>query len=198
MRARSQSAHFAALADPREVIVAALVNPVSSVIAIIIYCVLLVTVATGVLLLIDRLRQAIWSHRNPPTKLAEARHAFEERLLRPDWLFYERHLQRPVPAALRDLYADHSLIVSSFQYDDLHYLSSFEPLDEPALVDSRRWLGFDAVPFANSDGDSIYLRPGATEPDTVFITYHDGSETEELAPDVSTFFERARNANRSA
>jgi hypothetical protein len=171
---------------------------VSSIIAIAIFCVLLVALALGVLLLIDRLRQAIWRRRNPPEKLAAERRAFEERLLQPDWSFYERHLQRPVPAALRQLYADHRLVVSSFQYDDLHYISTFEPLDESALVDSREWLGFDVVPFANSDGDSIYLRPGATERDTVFITYHNGSDTEEFAPDLSTFLERARNAIRSA
>jgi hypothetical protein len=171
---------------------------VSSIIAIVIFCVFLVALALGVLLLIDRLPQAIWQRRNPPEKVAAARRAFEERLLQPDWSFYERHLQRPVPAALRELYADRSLIISSFQYDDLYYISSFEPLDERALVDNREWVGFDVVPFANSDGDSIYLLPGANEADTVFITCHDGGDTEEFAPDVSTFLERARKANRSA
>lgn len=110
----------------------------SSVIAIVIYCVLLVALAVAVLLVIGRVRQALWRWRNPPEKLAAARRAFEERLLQPDWSFYERHLQRPAPSGLRELFADHHLVLADgCEYDELHYISTFEPLDERALVDAR-------------------------------------------------------------
>jgi hypothetical protein len=171
---------------------------VSPVIAIIIGCGLVVALAVGLLLCIDRIRRAIWQRRNPPELLAAERREFEERLLQPDWPFYERHLQRPVPRALRELYADRSLVLSSFQYDEVHYLSTFEPLSEEGLVEAQAWLRCDIVPFANSDGDLIYLRPGASESDTVFITYHDGGDTEQLAPDPSSFLQRARLAIRNA
>jgi hypothetical protein len=41
-----------------------------------------------------------------------------------------------------------------------------------------------------------HLRSGQTERDAVYILYHDGSETEELADDVSVFVARVRKAAR--
>ena len=41
----------------------------------------------------DRVSRAAWWRRNPPEQLAADRRAYEERLLRPDWAFYEPHLQ---------------------------------------------------------------------------------------------------------
>jgi len=44
----------------------------------------------------------------------------EERILHPGWEFYERHLQRPAPAARREIYADsgqagdHPILTASF------------------------------------------------------------------------------------
>lgn len=43
-------------------------------------------------------------------KHAVERSACEARIATPDWEFYERHLQRPVPAALRQLYTDHEFL----------------------------------------------------------------------------------------
>ncbi len=163
------------------------------------YIAVLVVLAVAFCWLSDRASTALWRWRNPPDKLAADRRAFEQCLLCPDWGFYERHLQRPAPPALRELFADTSLLLTNgCKYDDAHYISRFEPLDETALVTARDWLGFDCVPFANSDGDSIYLRPGPSESDAVFITYHDGGDTEQLAPDVAAFLQRLRDANRSA
>jgi hypothetical protein len=157
----------------------------------VLYIIILVALAFGFCWLNDRFTATLWRWRNPPEKLAADRRAFEDRLLHPDWDFYERHLQRPAPAALRELFADHKLLLThGCQYDDAHYFSTFEPLDEPALVDASKWIGCDFVPLANSDGDSIYLRPGPSESDAVFITYHDGNDTEELAPDVGTLLRR--------
>lgn len=49
------------------------------------------------------LRDYLWRRRHPPEQEAAERKALEERLLSPDWAFYERHLQRLAPAALREL-----------------------------------------------------------------------------------------------
>jgi hypothetical protein len=153
-----------------------------------------------ILWLRDRVSNAIWQRRNPPGKLAADRRAYEERILCPDWEFYERHLQRPAPLALRELYADRALITAQgLNYTDADQISTFEALDERRLLDTRRWLGFDAVPIATSDfGDPIYLRPGPSEPDTVYITYHDGGDTEPFAESVAAMVESLRVANRAA
>ena len=60
-----------------------------------------------ILLLKDRISDALRRRRNPPEKLAAE---IRTRLLQTDWTFYERHLQRPAPAALRELYSDMALI----------------------------------------------------------------------------------------
>ena len=152
----------------------------------------------------DRISDALWRRRNPPGKLLADRLAFEERLLRPDWAFYERHLQRPAPPALRELYADQALITThglDFVYDDEFEItiSSFEPLDERGLSETRPWLGFDAVAIATSDsGDPIYLRPGQSEPDVVHITYHDGGDTEVLMESVEALLQKVKAASRDA
>jgi hypothetical protein len=62
-----------------------------------------------ILLLKDRISGALRRRRNPPEKLASE---IRTRLLQTDWDFYERHLQRPVPAVLRDLYSDTALITA--------------------------------------------------------------------------------------
>jgi hypothetical protein len=165
----------------------------------ILFCVaILIGVPLLILILRDRVSGALWRRRNPPEKLAADRRAYEQRILHPDWAFYERHLQRPAAQALRDLYADHALIVSQdVAYSEDEVISTFDALDEQGLIESRPWLGFDAVAIATSDfGAPIYLRPGPTESDTVYITHHDGGDTEELAPDVSTFVQRLHHANR--
>ena len=151
--------------------------------------------AVFVLMLRDRILRGGGVCQPPAT--AE-RIAYEARILRPDWPFYERHLGRPIPSALRELYRDRKLILSGgFQYDETHYISTFEPLDAAALLETRDFVGFDILPFANSDGDMIYLRPGPNEPAAVLITYHDGGDTEELASDVSTFLRRSRGAKNA-
>jgi hypothetical protein len=134
----------------------------------------------------------------PPEELAAARRAHEERILRPDWEFYERHLQRPAPAALRELYANRELVTAlSLAYSDDDGISTFEPLDEQGLLDARDQAGFDVVPFATSDcGDPIYLKPGRSEADTVFITYHDGGDTKTFAESVAGMLKELRSANR--
>jgi hypothetical protein len=155
-----------------------------------------------ILILRDRVELALWRRRNPPEKLATDRQAWEKRLFHPDWDFYERHLERPAPIALRELFADDQFIVAqNIEYGEDEVISTFNALDEQGLAESRDWLGFDAVAIATNDfGDLIYLRPGPSESDAVYITYHDGGSSEqlELAPDVSTFVHRLRHVKRNA
>src|SRR5687767_12221008 len=155
--------------------------------AILILVALLIGLPVFILWLRDRLHKSRWRRANPPEKLAADRRAYEERILRPDWAFYERHLQRPAPAALRELYADRVLVTAQgLDYTDAEQISTFEALDEKGLLETRPWLGFDAVAIATSDlGDPIYLRPGASEADTVYITHHDGGDTEVFAQSVA-------------
>jgi hypothetical protein len=154
------------------------------------------------LILLNRVELALWRRRNPPEKLAADRRAWEERLLHPDWDFYERHLQRPAPKALRELFADDQLIVTQvIEYGEDEVISTFNALDEQGLAESRDSLGFDAVAIATNDfGDLIYLRPGPSESDAVYIAYHDGGDSEqiELAPDVSTFVHFLRHVKRNS
>ena len=162
--------------------------------------VVFVALPLAVLWLNDRLARARVRRQNPPAQRAAEREAFRQRLLRPDWEFYQRHLQRPVPPALRELYADPALLAAkSLAYTEGDRISSFNPLTPEDLVEAKSWLGFDLVPIATSDfGDSIYLRPGSAEPDVVYITYHDGGETEVFAESVAAMLKQLRQANPAA
>jgi hypothetical protein len=147
-----------------------------------------------------------WTNRDyrrrfPPEKEAAEAKAIEERMLRPDWGFYERHLQRPVPEALRQLYSDHELLkVGHFAISKRHTIGYFIPVDERSLLDTADQLGFDVVAFAHSDcGDAIYLRPGAKETDTVYIAHHDDPGHEEMfAESVALILQKVREMNQAA
>ncbi len=146
------------------------------------------------LLIRDYLRR----RRHPPAQLAAERTELEAQMLRPDWAFYEHHLQRPAPAALRELYADRDLVTAvGLKYGKRDALSTFNSLAESQLIDTRELLGLDIIAFATSDcGDPIYLRPGAAESDTVYITYHDTNETKVFAESVAVMLQTLRQSNR--
>jgi hypothetical protein len=145
------------------------------------------------------LRDYLWRRRHPPEEEAAERKALEERILSPDWTFYERYLQRPAPAALRELFADRKLATScGLEFSKSDGISTFNPLDEGSLVDTADQLGFDVVPFATSDcGDAIFLRPGKDESDTVHIAYHDdpGKGLLVFADSVAAMLEQLRKVN---
>jgi hypothetical protein len=153
-----------------------------------------------ILWLRDRVYRSLRRRRNQPEMLAAGRRAYESRILRPDWGLYERHLQRPAPPALRDLYADRAFVTAQdLDYADGARIGTFAPLDEQGLLETRQWLGFDAIAIATTDfGDSIYLRPGSSEADTVYITHHDGGDTEVFAESVAAMVERLRHETRGA
>lgn len=174
-----------------------MIDTIGTIVAIV---VLFVGVPVGILWLRDRVSRARWRGRNTPVKIDAERQAYEERLLHPDWEFYQRHLQRPTPAALRDLYADRVLVLAQdLDLTEGERISTFGALDEPALLDTRAWLGFDAVAIATSDlGDPIYLRPGPSEADTVYVTHHDGGDTEVFFDSVASLLKKLRHANGNA
>jgi hypothetical protein len=133
-------------------------------------------------------------------ELADERRQRMHRLQNPDWGFYEKHLQRPVPAALKRLFANASLVGYSgkpLESGEI-YVTAFEPIDQQAVVDSEEWLGFEVVPFASSDGDLIYFHPGPLEADRVYITYHDGGDTEVLAESADAFLSAVEAAGGNA
>jgi len=151
-----------------------------------------------VLLLKDRISGVLRRRRNPPKKVGAEIYAH---LLQTDWAFYERHLQRPAPAALRELYSDMSLLTACASYrGEREGISSFVPLSENNLLDTHDEIGYDIVPFATSGcGDPIYLKPGAKETDIVYVAYHDDpGNVETFADSVALMVAKAREVNRAA
>ena len=130
---------------------------------------------------------------------AAKREAFNASLRQPDWHFYERHLQRDVPPALRALYADEKLITSTLlNYSDECSINTFEPLNESSLYEGVEDTAPPVVVIATTDfGDPIYLKPGPSESDAVYVTYHDGGDTEVLADSVAGFVDRLKQANKA-
>lgn len=151
-----------------------IIGPISYVLAL---------AAIALLLLVSRDNiHSLWRRRPAARRAAaEARRRYEERLLSPDWARYEAHLQRPIPPAIRELYADRALIVrGGIHLRDHFYFSTFIPLDAISISDYAHF-GVDAMPIADMNGDILYLRPGPKEPDVLWLTYHDGGDTEQFA-----------------
>jgi hypothetical protein len=148
----------------------------------------------------DRRRNARQRRDHPPASQEAEREDFEQRILKPDWSRVEHQLRRRVPEALRAMYADSALItLRDLSYSEEHVISAFEPLDEQAITETASWLGFGAVAIARTDfGDLIYLRPGVAEVDAVYLTHHDGSDTEIFAESVAQMLTVLRTAKPSA
>jgi hypothetical protein len=137
-----------------------------------------------VLLLRDRAAAAVSRVRNPPEKIKAAREEFERRLEQPDWQAYELHLGRAVPTELREWFSSAGRLSASYQFKD--YYVTYAPIDSEGEKEAA-WVLPGIMPFASSDGDPIFLKPGSSESDAVHIAYHDGGGTEELAPSVNAF-----------
>ncbi len=145
----------------------------------------LFAIAGIVLFLRDRAAAAVWRLRNPPEKIKAAQEAIEQRLVQPDWKTYELHLGRAVPPELREWFSSAARLSASYQFKD--YYVTFAPIDLEGEKEAA-WVLPGIMPFASSDGDPIFLKPGSSESDAVHIAYHDGGGTEELAPSVNAFF----------
>jgi len=126
------------------------------------------------------------------------RREYERRLLHPDWAAVERQLRRPVPSALRELYADAALVTAqSLAYGAGQTIDTFEPLDPRAMLETTGWLGQEAVAIATNEfGDVIYLQGGQDEADTVYLTHHDGGDTEVVGASVGEFVRTLKETNR--
>ena len=160
--------------------------------------IVLIFVGLPVVLLVtkDRIARAMRNRPAELSRIAVERHAYERRILAPDWWCVERHWRRPIPPALRELYADLSLVTCrDVSYSTDYALGTFEALDEQAMADSKEWLGFEAVVFASTqDGDAIYLRPGPSEDNAVYLTHHDGHDTEVLAATLQGMLDTLRRS----
>ena len=152
--------------------------------------VLAVFVGLAILLLKlnDGLRAFAWRVKNPPEKISADRERLFARIESPDWSFYEEHLQRPVPPTLREAFSSKERLRKSHYFKS--YYVAFAPVDRAALAEN--WVMQGIVPFADSDGDPIFLKPGPSELNVVHIAYHDGGGTEALAPDVEAFLDGLR------
>jgi hypothetical protein len=146
--------------------------------------------------LVVKLPQIIWRIRNPPEKIEEQRREYEARLLRPDWQFYERHLLRPVPVALRRLFDQQDILDRLGVMFDLDgakiYVTGLCPIDEQGLEDARSYFQLDIVPFADSDGDVYFLKPGLNESNAVYEAFfHESNDEsgEPIADDATIFVE---------
>jgi hypothetical protein len=157
-----------------------------TVITVLVLLLLFIGLPVSLLRIIDRTRTGRARHRDPSASQAAEREAYERRILAPDWVCVERHLRRPPPHALRDLYADRRLVTQrDLGYDDDRRISTFEPLDAEAMAVASQSLRFDAVVIATTDfGDAIYLHPGAGEADVVRVAYHDGGDIDIFAESI--------------
>ncbi|MDJ0941676.1 MAG: hypothetical protein QNJ00_18065 [Woeseiaceae bacterium] len=156
------------------------------------YVAALFVLAAIVLVVIDRLQDLYWRRKNPPEKLAAERLAYRERIRNPDWAFFAAHLRRDVPRSLKDLYADHETVLADTAVFGDEPIS-FGAIDERGLTETVEWPGVEAVAIARNDsGDPIYLRPGADETNAVYVTYHDGGDTEQVSADVDEFIASIR------
>ncbi|MBL9132261.1 MAG: SMI1/KNR4 family protein [Verrucomicrobiaceae bacterium] len=135
--------------------------------------------------------------REDPGMEAAMRHEYIKLLLQPDWQHCERLLGRPVPMALRELYADEKLVTASgLKFSDDCLISGFLPLQEQVMPDLNDDADFHPLLFASSvAGDPIYLVCGAEEDDCVYITLHDGEDTEVLADSMDEFVSCLREAS---
>ena len=133
-------------------------------------------------------------------KRRTARAEFEARLSHPQWDVVEAALGHPVTTILRELYSNQTLITSG---DILIYdpalggdrnsawnVNHFNPADAEALTPEPESIPPGAFSFASNEfGDPFYVQL-AELPDgdgRVYVHYHDGGDTELVAPSLRTF-----------
>jgi len=146
------------------------------------YVVALFAAAALILTVRDRLVAA--KPLSPEEERARAE-AWRARLLSPDWTAAERHFGRHVPAAVRELYADHGLITregltlvgppgSENDWD----LSWFLPADAEAFAKGDFGIPPGALPFASTVfGDPYFvLAPREADDGPVYVLHHDGGD----------------------
>ena len=105
-----------------------------------------------------------------------------------DWAFYEQYLQRSVPKAIKELYADTDILAANWlPYDKYTDLNPITPLNRENIIETSDFLGFDIIPItSNESGDPVYLKPGPDEENKLYINHHD-SEIEVLDDSIEEF-----------
>lgn len=147
-----------------------------------------------------------WLIRRPPPSPEEQRAAeaaWNEQLLAPDWAAVERQLGRRTPAVLRELYADHALLLSTpftvigppGGLDAEWHIDSFYPADGRA---STFWVPAGAFCFATTVfGDPYYVELGQHGEDgPVSVHYHDGGDIVRIANTLAEFLTWPRRPER--
>jgi hypothetical protein len=133
-----------------------------------------------------------------PEMQAATRLEYEKLILKPNWEYCERQLQRPVPAALRALYADEEWVTAGgLEFSEDCSISTFEPLLELSSLDLTDQPESKALVFATSMfGDPIFLLSGPDEADRVYVMYHDGGDFDVLSKSVDEFVLQLKQANQ--
>jgi hypothetical protein len=163
------------------------------------YVIGLFTVAALILTIRD------WFVRRPPRSPEEQRAAdaaWRARLLEPDWPAVERQLARRPPAVLRQLYADHALLLSAplvvtapDAVDAEWPIECFHPADARG---DHCPVPTGAFCFATTGfGDPYYVEFGARGEDgPVSVHYHDGGDIARIADTLAEFLSWPRRPDR--
>ena len=139
--------------------------------------------------------------RTMRTQQAEAKRAFQQRLLAPDWEIYAQHLAREVPGAMKQLYVEFALLLSELEItlESGMVVTEFFPLDAQAFIDQKAFqpenMGFDCLPFATLSGQELFLQPGYTAANSVYL--FNGSEIEVVFPDIADLLTALRQQSQA-
>lgn len=131
--------------------------------------------------------------RSGPTRaeIEERLRLRAERLANPDWDLYERHLGRPVPEKLKEQFGTPEEFSFPSPFDDGESLeATWSPIHpSELLIPDEAEDGMEVLPFAwLAEGGVLFLLPGATTPDRVYLMDSGGGENVVLAsPSIEDF-----------
>ncbi|MDX1433730.1 MAG: hypothetical protein R3286_14905 [Gammaproteobacteria bacterium] len=102
----------------------------------------------------------------------------------PDWEFYERHLGRPVPPALKRLYETKDFSMHPIvEIEGREYY--FHPIRESQIV-AESVLGHGVLKFAETElSEPVYLKPGADNHGNTVYYLKDNKTDAVLFDDIS-------------
>jgi len=139
-------------------------------------------------------------------RAAAERAEYRRRLENPQWDAIEAGLKRPVPAVLRELYANRELIIAGDFYlmppnasdDELGwYINEFVPADHAALEPELESIPPGTFSFAFNEFGDPYFVELSDDPDgdgPVRLRYHDGGDIETVSGSLREFLSWSRRA----
>lgn len=152
-----------------------------------------VALAIAICWLWDRVTRGPWSQEE-----------YDRRLLNPDFAALERHFECTMPQAIREFYADSELILKSDFLIRSRNAPEVEEFDIACFVPAdaeqmETWWPPAERKFiiANSVcGDPYYVELPLTQPNPlpVYVLYHDGGDTFNVADSLEEFMELCRGA----